>query len=321
MRGAIRVKHYSYRTEQTYVQWVKRFIVFSGKRHPSEMGEAEVAAFLTDLAVEGRVSLGTQNQALNALVFVYKYVLRRPLGDVVGAVRAKQRQRLPVVLTPSEVSALLGHLEAVYWLIGCLLYGSGLRLRESVGLRVKDLDFDHRALLVRDGKGGKDRVVTMPEELIIPLGRHLEGRRTVHERGLARGHGAVWLPHALARKYPSASTQWVWQYVFAASRLGPDRKTGAIRRHHVHASAIQKSIKHAVRQAGIEKLATCHTLRHSFATHLLERGMDLRTIQEQLGHSNIKSTHIYTHVIERGGLGVQSPLGAALAASQVLHDS
>ena len=203
VRVAIRVRHYSYRTEQAYVQWVKRFILFSGKRHPSEMGEAEVAAFLTNLAVARRVSAGTQNQALNALVFLYKYVLERPLGDIVGAVRAKRRQRLPVVLTPEEVGELLGHLQGVYWLIGCLLYGSGLRLREAVGLRVKDFDFDHRALLVRDGKGGKDRVVTMPDDVIVPLGRHLEVRRTVHERDLARGHGAVWLPHALARKYPN----------------------------------------------------------------------------------------------------------------------
>jgi integron integrase len=255
------------------------------------------------------VSASTQNQALNALVFLYRQVLGRPLGEVVGAVRAKRSRRLPVVLSVEEVSALLGQLEGVYWLVGCLLYGSGLRLREAVSLRVKDLDFEHRAVLVRDAKGGRDRVVTMPDELEVAL------RRTVHERDLERGVGAVWLPDALARKYPHAPKRWTWQFVFAASRPGPDPRTGEVRRHHVHPSAVQKAIKLAVRRAGIEKPATCHTLRHSFATHLLERGMDIRTVQEQLGHRDVKTTQIYTHVLGRGGLAVRSPLGGALARS------
>ena len=314
VREVIRVKRYSYRTEQAYIHWVKRFILFHGKRHPSDLGEEDVAAFLTHLVVNRDVSPATQNQSLNALVFLYKRVEERPLGDILGAVRAKRKSRLPVVLTLSEVGRLLSCLEGIHWLVAFLLYGSGLRLREGVGMRVKDLDFDHRALLIRDGKGGKDRVVTMPDEVVVPLHRHLQSRKTLHERDLERGFGSVWLPHALARKYPKAPKQWTWQYVFAASKVGPDPRTGEVRRHHIHASAVQKAMKHAVRNAGIEKPASCHTLRHSFATHLLERGMDIRTVQEQLGHADVKTTQIYTHVLARGGMAVRSPLGAALAA-------
>jgi integron integrase len=312
VREAIRVRHYSIRTEEAYLFWVRRFILFHGKRHPAEMGEAEVAAFLTHLAVQADSAASTQNQALNALVFLYRNVLERPLGDVNGVIRAKKPQRLPVVLTPEEVSRVLGHLAGVPWLVACLQYGSGLRLMESLRLRVKDLDFAHRAIFVRDGKGGKDRVVTLPEELVIPLERHLENRRTLFERDTRQGCGTVYLPHALARKYPNAPGEWGWQYVFPSSRLGIDPRSGVRRRHHLDESAVQKSVRRAMQAAGIERPASCHTLRHCFATHLLERGMDIRTVQEQLGHKDLRTTQIYTHVLQRGGLAVQSPLGAVL---------
>src|SRR3954468_16215234 len=312
VREAIRVRHYSIRTEEAYVQWVKRFIVFHGKRHPSEMGEAEVATFLTHLAVVGNVASSTQNQALNALVFLYDKVLSRPLGECVGIVRAKRPQRLPTVLTPIEVGRILGNLQGVYWLIGCLQYGSGFRLLESIRLRVKDLDFDHRAVLVRDGKGAKDRVVTLPDELVVPLRRHLANRKTLFERDCAQGFGSVFLPHALGRKYPNAESEWSWQYVFVADQVSVDPRSGKRRRHHVDESAVQKAVRNAVRYSSIHKPASCHTLRHSFATHLLERGADIRTVQEQLGHSDVRTTQIYTHVLKRGGLAVKSPLAAVL---------
>ena len=312
VREAIRVRHLSIRTEEAYVHWIKRFILFNGKRHPSELGEREVAQYLSYLAVEGDVASSTQNQALNALVFLYRNVLDRPLGDCVGIVRAKRPARIPVVLTAAEVGRILSHFKGVHWLVACLQYGSGLRLLESVRLRVKDLDFDHRAILVRDGKGGKDRVVTLPDELVVPLERHLANRRTDFERDCAQGVGTVYLPHALARKYPNAPAEWGWQYVFAADGLSVDPRSGARRRHHLDESGMQKAMRAALRQSGIHKPANCHTLRHSFATHLLERGADIRTVQEQLGHSDIRTTQIYTHVLKRGGLAVKSPLGAVL---------
>jgi integron integrase len=312
VREVIRKRHFSIRTEESYLHWVKRFILFHGKRHPSQLGESEVAAFLSHLAVEGQVASATQNQALNALVFMYRNVLDRPLGPCVGIVRAKRPQRLPVVLTPEEVGRILRALNGVYWLIACLQYGSGLRLLESVRLRVKDLDFEHRAILVRDGKGGKDRVVTLPDELVIPLKRHLAARRTRFERDCADGVGSVYLPYALARKYPNAPLQWAWQYVFAAETLSTDPRSGERRRHHADESAVQKAMRNAVREAQIHKPASCHTLRHSFASHLLERGADIRTVQEQLGHADVRTTQIYTHVLKRGGLAVKSPLGAVL---------
>ena len=262
VREAIRVRHLSIRTEQAYVQWIKRFILFHDKRHPAEMGEAEVAAFLTHLAVVGDVASSTQNQALNALVFLYDKVLGRALGDCVGIVRAKRPQRVPSVLTPAQVARILGHLNGVYWLIGCLQYGSGLRLLESIRLRVKDLDFDHRAVLVRDGKGAKDRVVTLPDELIVPLKRHLANRKTVFERDCVQGFGTVFLPHALARKYPNAELEWSWQYVFVADGVSVDPRSGKRRRHHVDESAVQKAVRAAVRGSGIHQPASCHTLRH-----------------------------------------------------------
>ncbi len=313
VRRTIRVRHYSRRTEDTYVYWIRWFILFHAKRHPADMGEAEVRAFLSYLATDRDVAPATQNQALNALVFLYKRVLERPLGEISGILRSRKRPRLPVVLTPQEVGRVLEHLSGTAWLIACLQYGSGLRLLESVRLRVKDLDFDHRAILVRNGKGDKDRVVTLPDELVVPLQRHLEARRTLFERDSAAGFGTVSLPHALARKYPNAPREWGWQYVFPATQIGRDPRSGERRRHHFDESAVQKAVKRAVRSADIPKPATCHTLRHSFATHLLERGADIRTVQEQLGHADVRTTQIYTHVIRRGGLAVRSPLTGVLA--------
>jgi len=311
--GAIRVRHYSIRTEKSYVDWIRRFINFNAKHHPKDMGEKEVSAFLTHLAVNRNVAAATQNQALNALVFLYREVLERPLSNLHGIVRAKKPQRLPVVLTRNEVAKILSQLDGAYWLIGCLQYGSGLRLIESMRLRVMDIDFDHRAIFVRNGKGGKDRLVTLADELTVPLKRHLESIQTIFERDVTAGFGRVYLPHALSRKYPNAGREWKWQYVFPASRRSIDPRSGIERRHHLDASCMQKAVASAVRKSNINKKATCHTLRHSFATHLLERGMDIRTVQEQLGHKDIRTTQIYTHVIKRGGNAVRSPLGDILS--------
>ncbi len=312
VRAAIRVRHYSIKTEKAYIHWIKRFIMFHRKRHPRDLREADVAAFLSDLAVNRDVSPSTQNQALNALVFLYRHVLDRPLDKIPGIVRAKRERRLPVVLTTTEVSRVLAAIEGVHWLVVCLLYGSGLRLMEAVRLRVKDIDFEHRALFIRDGKGNKDRIVTLPDELHVPLQRHLAVRRVEYERDQARGVGGVYLPYALARKYPRAAAEWGWQYVFSARRPARDPRSGVLRRHHIDASAIQRMVKLAVRRVGISKPASCHTLRHSFATHLLERGMDIRTVQEQLGHVDVRTTQIYTHVLKRGGRAVRSPLSLVL---------
>ncbi len=308
----IRVLHYSRRTEDTYLHWIRRFIFFHKKRHPKEMGEKEVGQFLTDLAVRGNVAASTQNIALNALVFLYRHVLDRPLNEIHGVVRAKKPQRLPVVLTRQEVSKILANMNGQYWLIACLQYGSGLRLIESVRLRVQDLDFDHRAIFVRNGKGGKDRVVTLADEIITPLKRHLEVVRTLHERDLSDGFGSVYLPNALAKKYPKAEREWKWQYIFPSTQRSIDPRSGIERRHHLDESCVRKAVTGAARKAKIYKKASCHTLRHSFATHLLERGMDIRTVQEQLGHKDVRTTQIYTHVIQRGGLAVRSPLGDVL---------
>lgn len=317
VRRTIRVRHYSIRTEKTYVEWVKRFILFHNKRHPRDMAETEVAEFLSWLAVERNVAASTQNLALNALVFTYKNVIGKPLGDIVDTVRAKRPKRLPVVLTREEVGRLFRHLDGSYWLPTSLLYGSGLRLMECLRLRTKDLDFDHRAITVRSGKGGKDRVVTLPAPCIVPLQRQLETARNLHDKDLRDGFGAVWLPHALARKYPKAPTSWAWQYVFPAGRRSVDPRSGVTRRHHLDDSCLQRAVKIAVRKAGIDKPASCHTLRHSFATHLIERGMDIRTVQEQLGHKDVRTTQIYTHVLERGGHAVLSPLDDALNAVRI----
>ena len=308
IRELMRVQHYAIRTEQAYVEWIKRFILFHGKRHPDEMGESEIATFLTHLVVDRNVAPATQGQALNALIFLYRKVLNRPMGEIPGIVRSKKKIKVPVVLTRLEVANLLSKLEGVHWLAGCLLYGSGLRLMECIRLRVKDIDFDRLSITIKCGKGGKDRVVTLARELVVPLQRHLESVKTIHERDIGEGFGHVYLPNALARKYPAAAISWGWQYVFPATRRSIDPRTGATRRHHMDESSLQKAVKAAVRKTGILRPASCHTLRHSFATHLLERGADIRTVQAQLGHSDVKTTEIYTHVIGRGGSAVISPL-------------
>ncbi|MGE5467916.1 MAG: integron integrase [Ignavibacteria bacterium] len=310
VRGKLRMKHYSLRTEQTYVDWIKRFILHSGKRHPRDMGAAEIEAFLTHLAVVGKVAASTQNQAKSSLLFLYREVLEVELPWLDNVESAKAPKRLPVVLTQPEVQELLRRLQGTNWLIGNLLYGAGLRLTEALRLRVKDVDFARREILVRDGKGFKDRVTMLPAALAEPLQKHLLRVRELHEGDLAEGHGAVQLPYALARKYPNAATAWSWQFVFPSARLSVDPRDEkrVLRRHHVQDVSIQRAIKQAVRDARLAKPATPHTLRHSFATHLLENGYDIRTVQELLGHSDVKTTMIYTHVLNKGGRGVVSPL-------------
>ena len=312
LREAVRIRHYSIRTEEAYVGWVKRFILYHDKRHPTDMAETEVAAFLSHLAVDLVVAPATQNQALNALSFLYKAVLARPLADVPGIVRAKCPRKLPTVLNQEEIGRILSRLKGYHWLIGCILYGSGLRLMESVRLRVKDVDFRHAALFICNAKGGKDRIVTRPGERNVPLERHLASCRTIFERDQSDGRAKVYLPYALERKYPGAAMMWGWQYVFPATGISRDPRSECVRRHHINESAVQRAIRNAARDAGIDKPTSCHTLRHSFATHLLERGMDIRTVQEQLGHTDVRTTQIYTHVLERGGMAVKSPLSDAL---------
>lgn len=307
VRGVIRARHYSLRTEEAYVRWMRRFILFHGKRHPREMGVREVQQFLTHLAVESRVAASTQSQALSAMLFLYQEVLKQDIGWLHEVVRAKQPQRMPVVLTQDEVQAVLRQLSDTTWMMATLLYGSGLRLMECLRLRVKDLDFAYHQIAVRDGKGHKDRVTMLPLNVQGPLQRHLDAVKQFHTEDLQAGGGHVYLPYALERKYPHASLEWVWQYVFPTGTPSRDPRTGAIRRHHVHKLVLQRAVKAAVRQAGIAKAASCHTLRHSFATHLLEAGYDIRTVQELLGHKDVNTTMIYTHVLNRGGRGVRSP--------------
>jgi integron integrase len=308
VRGKIRLKHYSIRTEQAYVDWIKRFILHFGKRHPRELGAAEVEQFLTHLAVEGNVAASTQNQAKSALLFLYREVLETELPWLDNVERARAPKRLPVVLTRDEVHAVLSRLSGTHWLIASLLYGAGLRIMEALRLRVKDVDFARKEILVRDGKGFKDRVTMLPAALAAPLAAHLERVKALHEQDLAAGRGAVYLPYALERKYPGAARDWAWQYVFPSANLSEDPRTGIERRHHLQDQAVQRAMRQAVRDAGVNKPATPHTLRHSFATHLLEGGYDIRTVQELLGHADVSTTMIYTHVLNRGGRGVTSPL-------------
>lgn len=307
VRELIRIRHYSIRTEQAYVQWIRRYIVFHGKRHPSELGAPELGAFLTDLAIRGNVAASTQNQALNAILFLYRDVLKITLPWLEDVQRAKRSQRLPVVLTQSEVKRLLAQLEGTVWLMASITYGGGLRLLECLRLRVKDIDFDRTEIIVRDGKGQKDRVTMLPKKLVDPLRDHLARVKVRHQQDLVEGFGRVYLPFALDRKYPNADRDWGWQYVFPSTRRSLDPRSGIERRHHVNPEVLQRAIKNAVRRAQIVKPASVHTLRHSFATHLLEGGYDIRTVQELLGHSDVKTTMIYTHVLNRGGRGVVSP--------------
>jgi len=308
VRAAIRARHYSPRTEAAYVGWIRRFILFHGKRHPLELGEAEVTGFLTSLATGGRVAASTQNQALSALLFLYREVLKRELAWLDGVVRAKRPVRLPVVLSREEVAALMRQLRGVERIMASLLYGAGLRLLECCRLRVKDVDFDRREITVRDGKCGKDRVTLLPERLTAPLAAHLERVRRLHEEDLRAGTGSVELPAALERKYPRAPWEWGWQWVFPATRHYVDAQSGRRRRHHLHESVLQRAVREAALKCGLAKPASCHALRHSFATHLLEAGYDIRTIQELLGHRDVSTTMIYTHVPNRGGRGVRSPM-------------
>jgi len=308
VRDKIRLKHYSIRTEQTYVDWIKRFVLFNNKRHPAEMGRAEVEAFLTYLAVEGKVAASTQNQAKAAVLFLYRQVLNQELPWLENVEQAKVSRRLPVVLTVNETRALLDRLKGVHKLQANLLYGTGMRLMEAMRLRVKDIDFERKEILIRDGKGAKDRVTMLPMTLASLLQRHLQTVKALHDDDLQAGYGNVYLPNALERKYPNASREWGWQYVFPATQVSVDPRSGITRRHHLDEKGLQRAMKQAVRDSGLVKPATPHTLRHSFATHLLDSGYDIRTIQELLGHSDVSTTMIYTHVLNKGGRGVRSPL-------------
>ena len=310
VRGQLRLRHYSPRTEAAYVQWIRRFILFHGKKHPLTLGTRHVAVFLTHLATQEGVSASTQNQALNALMFLYSQVLNRDLEAMGGFVRAHKPRRLPVVLSPGEVRAVLERLEGSSRLVASLLYGSGLRLLECLELRVKDVDFEQKEIRLRQGKGRKDRVTPLPESCVPKLQEHLGRVRALFETDLREGYGGVLLPDALARKYPNAGREWGWQWLFPAGRRYRDAAAGVERRYHIHETAIQRAMKRAVSAAGLAKPAGCHTLRHSFATHLLASGYDIRTVQELLGHRDVKTTQIYTHVLNRGGRGVRSPLDA-----------
>jgi integron integrase len=308
VRGAIRARHYSRRTEEAYVHWIKRFILFHGKRHPRDLSAAHVTAFVTAMAVRDRVAASTQNQALSGVLFLYRVVLCQDIGDIQHVPRAKTPHHVPVVLSSGDVRRVLEALSGVSRLVASLLYGAGLRLQECLDLRVKDLDFERREVTVRRGKGRKDRRVMLPDTLRDSLRAHLETVRAQHVSDLAQGLGRVVLPDALERKFPAAPLEWRWQFVFPAGRICRDPQFGPPSRFHVHESVIQKAVAVGARQAGLTSRVTCHTFRHSFATHLLESGYDIRTVQELLGHSDVATTMIYTHVLNRGGLGVRSPI-------------
>ncbi|MBE7556346.1 MAG: integron integrase [Anaerolineales bacterium] len=308
VRHILRLKHYARSTEESYTDWIKRFILFHHKRHPKEMGVPEIEAFLTHLAVHENVAASTQNQAYSALLFLYREVLHLELVGPINALRAKKSHRLPVVLTQTEVRQIIAALPEPYRLMTQFLYGSGLRLSECLRLRIKDIEFEQRQIIVRSGKGDKDRVTMLPASLIVPLQRHLQQVKRLHQADLAMGYGEVYLPYALERKYPNANKEWGWQYLFPAPTLSTDPRTGQTRRHHIDPSSLQKAVKQVVHAAGLTKPVSCHTFRHSFATHLLASGYDIRTIQELLGHKDVSTTMIYTHVLNRGGLAVRSPL-------------
>ncbi len=318
VRMLIRARHYSRRTEEAYVHWIRRYIAFHGMRHPRDLGAPEVGAFVTWLGAVRQMAGATQNQALSALLFLYKDVLRMEVGGIEFVPHAKMPTRVPVVLSVAEVRTVLAHMRDVPWLVAALLYGAGLRLQEALELRVKDIDFERREIVIRRGKGQKDRRVMLPEGVRERLRRHLEGVRALHSNDLADGCGRVVLPSALARKYPQAATDWRWQFVFPAGRICRDDRYGPPSRFHLHESVIQRAVAEAARLAGLSKRVSCHTFRHSFATHLLEAGYDIRTVQELLGHADVSTTMIYTHVLNRGGLGVRSPMDALEAAAPAL---
>ena len=307
LTGTLRTMHYSKRTVEAYRQWIKRYVIYHKFTHPRDMGETEIAAFLTHLAVKENVASSTQNQALCAIVFLYKHVIKKDLGEIQDIHWAKRQKRLPVVFTRTEVKAIMRHLEGEKWLMAQLLYGSGLRLIECLRLRVKDIDFGYNQITVRDGKGGKDRITMLPVKTIELLRKQIEKTKKLHEQDLKVGFGTVELPFALEKKYPNANKEFKWKYLFPSIKLSVDPVSGIKRRHHLDTSVLQKAIKTAIRKAGITKHAGCHTLRHSFATHLLEAGYDIRTIQELLGHSHVETTMIYTHVLNKNKLGVISP--------------
>jgi len=308
VREKIRLKHYSRRTEEAYVAWITKYILFHRKRHPKEMAVPEIEAFLTHLAVKKQVAASTQNQALSALLFLYREVLQYEFSQPISAIRAKQPQRIPTVLTKPEVVQILAHITPPHKLLAQLLYGGGLRVLECVRLRVKDVDFAHQCLTVRDGKGMNDRVTVLPQAVAAPLQQHLAQRKTIHESDLRQGRGTVYLPFALANKYPNANREWIWQYIFPSHKHSRDPRSGVFQRHHIDESGIRKAIRRAAQTANIPKRVSCHTFRHSFATHLLEDGYDIRTVQDLLGHKDVETTMIYTHVLKRGGLAVRSPL-------------
>jgi integron integrase len=308
VRDLIRTRHLSIRTEEAYLSWIKQYILFHHKQHPAKLGAKDVSSFLSYLAIERHVSASTQNQALSAILFLYREVLEQEIDWITDAIRAQKPKRLPVVFTKEEAQAVLMRLSDTPWLMASLLYGSGLRLMECVRLRVQDLDFGSHQLTVRDGKGGKDRVTMLPGSLVESLNRHLARVKILYEQDLEEGFGRVYLPFALARKYPRAEREWKWQYVFPASKRSIDPRTGKEQRHHLAETVLQRAVRAAIRRAGINKAGSCHTFRHSFATHLIEAGYDIRTVQELLGHSDVSTTMIYTHVLNRGGKGVRSPL-------------
>lgn len=308
VRDLIRLKHYSIRTEKSYLSWIMRYILFHNKRDPKEMANPEIEAFLSHLAVNLKVSAATQNQAFNALLFLYKEILKKELDDSIDAIRAKKPKRLPTVMTKDETMKVIGAIPADYQLMVKLIYGSGLRLMECLRLRVKDIDFENNQILIRDAKGIKDRITVLPDILKPSLREYLERVKLVHQNDVAKGYGRVYLPYALERKYPNASLEWGWQYVFPAKGLSKDPRTGEVRRHHIHENSLQKAVKTAVRLVGITKPVNVHTFRHSFATHLLEANYDIRTVQELLGHNDVSTTMIYTHVLNKPGVSIKSPL-------------
>ena len=307
VRETIRTKHYSIRTEQSYVQWIRRYIIFHNKRHPEDIGEKEINAFLKHLAVNRSVTASTQTQALSAIIFLYKEVLGREIGFIENVYRAKKPRRLPIVFSRQELRAIMRHLSGERWLMANIIYGAGLRLMECLRLRIKDIDFSYMQIIVRDGKGQKDRITILPDIIKHPLKEHLKKVWNRHQNDLKEGYGRVSLPSALSRKYPNADKEWGWQYVFPSRNRSVDPRSGLIKRHHLSEHFLQRAIKSALRTAKISKMGSTHSLRHSFATHLLEDGYDIRSIQELLGHKDVRTTMIYTHVLNRGGRGVKSP--------------